>query len=918
MVSTIPGKHVRSHRRGSRIRRSAWATALTALAVALVLAFLLPGVAQAAGATVTRYDETDDHISYAGTWDTFDKAAAYKTAYARANTRGASVTIYFNGTRLDWIAMKGTGTGKADVYLDGVFKKTVDLAASSAIYQVAVWSTGDLPSGQHNVKISRSASCPAGKFVTLDAVDVTGTLIYGPPAVSGLSPASGSTAGGAPVVVSGTNFNDASAVTFGGVDAPSFSVDSSTMITAVAPPHEAGTVGVIVTTPSGSSADISADNYLYATVTTPTITGISPASGGSGTAVVITGTGFIGLAGPGAVTFGGTEAAGYVVDSPTQITVVAPPHGAGTFQVKVKAAGGTTADTPADDFTFLTRYDQTDSRFAYAGTWATFTTTQAWKGGYGRTNASGGSVTLTFVGTRLSWIAMKGTTTGQADVYVDGAFQTTVDLAASTASYRQDVWSTGDLPDAVHTVKIVRSAKSLSGKYLTIDAVDVVGTLLGSGRIEQADTRLAYAGTWASVSATGASGGSYRRATGSGAAVYVDFTGVGLSWIATKGSGMGKAWVSVDGGTAQSVDLAAGTTAYKQKVWDSGPLTLGDHEAKIWWDTSNASGKYVTVDAFDVLGSLRQAYLWHRYEQSDLRLLYTDSWSTVTASGASGASYKRTSSPSAYFDLLFSGRQFDWIATTGPAMGKADVSIDGGPAVTVDLSSAATLDQQKVWVSPLLPDAIHRVQISVSKTSAPGAYIDVDAVDVHGSLPSLSSTTAAKTMWAEQRLKELSYLPGAVNGTADVKTKGAVIAFEKWEGLSRDGVISSTVLARLHTATRPKPTRSGTTNPWIEVDKTKQLLLFCKNGAVLYTIPVSTGSASVGMITPSGTFSIISKTPPRGHLYYPMAITSAIAIHGYPKVPTSPASHGCIRTQNWDQDVIYPLTPMKTRVYVHY
>jgi L,D-transpeptidase catalytic domain/IPT/TIG domain/Putative peptidoglycan binding domain len=888
------------------------------MAVVLTPLFLVPGAANAADPpAVTRYDQTDEHIDYVGTWDTFERTAAYKTAYARANTRGASVTIYFNGTSLSWIAMKGSSTGKADVYLDDVFQKTINLSASSAVYQVAVWSTGELPSGRHKVTISRSTSTPAGTFVTLDAVDVAGTLAYGPPAITGLSPVSGSTAGGASVTISGTDFTDASAVAFGNADAASFTVESSTMITAVAPLHSAGTVSVKVTTPSGSTADTSADDYQYADVTVPTITGISPATGASGDSVVITGTGFIGLAGPDAVTFGGVSAAGYTVDSLTQITAVAPSHDSAKVRVEVKAAGGTTADTPADDFTYVTRYDQSDSRFSYAGTWAAYSTTSAWKGSYDRMNTSGGSVTLTFTGTRLSWIATKGTTTGQADVYVDGAFDATVDLAAPAASYRQEVWSTGDLSNAVHTVKIVRSAASLSGKYITIDAVDVVGTLLGGGRTEQTDAHLAYAGTWSVVSATGASGGSYRRVSGSGAAVYVDFTGIELAWIATTGSGMGKAWVSVDGGTAQSVDLAAGTTAYKQKVWDSGPLALGDHEVKIWWDADNASSKYISADAFDVLGSLRQAYLWHRYEQTDVRLLSTGSWSIVAVSGASGGSYKQTSSTSAFFDFVFSGRQFEWIATTGPAMGKAQVSIDGGAPVTVDLFGATSLDQQKVWTSPALPDGDHRVQIWVSETSAPGAYIDVDAVDVHGSLPSLSSASAAKTMWAEQRLKELSYLPGVVNGVFDTKTRGAVVAFEKWEGLPRDGVIGTAVWARLHTATRPKPTRIGTTDPWIEVNKTKQVLLFCKDGAVLYTIPVSTGSASVGMITPSGTFSIISKTPPRDHLYYPMAITSGIAIHGYPTVPTTAASHGCVRTQNWDQDVLYPITPMRTRVYIY-
>jgi hypothetical protein len=917
VLSTIPVPLVRPHRRSWHVLRRAGALTLTVLAIVMAVLFAMPGAARAADPTVTRYDETDAHITYTGTWDTFGRTAAYGGAYARANTRHTSATIYFSGTRLDWIAMKGTSTGKAEVYLDDVLTGIVDLASSTAHYQQKVWSTGDLPSGRHKVQISRSLSTPPNTFITLDAVDVAGTLVYGPPAVTGVGPVSGSTDGGNTIVISGSGFSEASAVTFGNADAASFAVESATRITAVAPSHDAGTVGVKVTTPWGLSPDTSAEDYLYAEVSVPTISGLSPALGAPGTSVVITGTGFIGLDGPGAVTFGDTDAAGYTVDSPTQITAVAPLRSAGQVQVKVKAAGGTTADTLADDFTFLTRYDQSDSRFSYTGTWAAYSTAAAWNGNYGRTSVSGGSVTLTFVGTRLAWIATKGTTTGQADVYVDGAFQTTVDLAAPAATYQQQVWSTGDLSKAVHTVKIVRSAASPSGKYLTIDAVEVVGTLLGKGRIEQGDARLAYPGTWAAVSAAAASGGSYKRALGSGAAVYVNFTGVELAWIATTGPAMGKAWVSVDGGTAQSVDLAAGTTAYRQKVWASGPLALGDHEVKIWWDTANASGKYITADAFDVLGSLRQAYLWRRYEQADLRLLYTDSWSTVTTPGASGGGYKQTNSRSAFFDFMFSGRQFEWIATTGPAMGKAQVSIDGGASVTVDLFGLATLDQQKVWSSPVLPDGYHRVQIWVSTASATGAYIDVDAVDVHGSLPAVSTTTLAKTMWAEQRLRELSYLPGVVNGVFDSKTRGAVIAFEKWEGLPRDGVIGAAVWARLHTATRPRPTRAGSTDPWIEVDKTKQVLLFCKKGAVVYTIPVSTGSGSVGMVTPSGTFSIISKTPPRDHLYYPMAITSGIAIHGYPTIPTYPASHGCIRTQNWDQDVLYPLTPMGTRVYIH-
>ena len=55
---------------------------------------------------------------------------------------------------------------------------------------------------------------------------------------------------------------------------------------------------------------------------------------------------------------------------------------------------------------------------------------------------------------------MKGTTTGMADVYLDGAKKATINLAASTASYRVKVWSTGTLAPGSHKVEIVRSSCS--------------------------------------------------------------------------------------------------------------------------------------------------------------------------------------------------------------------------------------------------------------------------------------------------------------------------------------------------------------------------------------------------------------------------------------------------------------------------
>lgn len=68
----------------------------------------------------------------------------------------------------------------ADVYLDGVKKATVDLAAPESTYQVNAWSTGSIPEGTHMVEIVRSSTSASDKRLTLDALEVWGTIRTGP------------------------------------------------------------------------------------------------------------------------------------------------------------------------------------------------------------------------------------------------------------------------------------------------------------------------------------------------------------------------------------------------------------------------------------------------------------------------------------------------------------------------------------------------------------------------------------------------------------------------------------------------------------------------------------------------------------------------------------------------------------------
>ena len=189
-----------------------------------------------------------------------------------------------------------------------------------------------------------TGSC-SGNY-TRDLITINVTL--GAPSVTGLSPASGTAAGGTSVTISGNNLSGATDVRFGGNSATAFAVNGS-QITATAPAGS-GTVHVTVTTAGGTSPTSAASQYSY--VDPPSITSISPNSGGiaGGTTVVISGSNFLGAS---AVKFGGTAASSYSVDSNVKITATAPAHAAGTVDVTVTSADGTSATGAADQYTFV-------------------------------------------------------------------------------------------------------------------------------------------------------------------------------------------------------------------------------------------------------------------------------------------------------------------------------------------------------------------------------------------------------------------------------------------------------------------------------------------------------------------------------------------------------------------------------------
>jgi hypothetical protein len=173
-------------------------------------------------------------------------------------------------------------------------------------------------------------------------------LASGEPTITKVSPTSGLTLGGTSMTITGTGLTGATQVRFGSVAAASFTVISSTSITAISPAHEAGLVDITVTTPAGTSAISLADHYKFR----PAVTSVSPTSGpaAGGTLVTIAGSGFI----PGAtiIRFGGAAATSVSCSSSERCTAISPKHEAATVNVTAVVNKVSSAKTSADRFTF--------------------------------------------------------------------------------------------------------------------------------------------------------------------------------------------------------------------------------------------------------------------------------------------------------------------------------------------------------------------------------------------------------------------------------------------------------------------------------------------------------------------------------------------------------------------------------------
>lgn len=167
----------------------------------------------------------------------------------------------------------------------------------------------------------------------------------------------------------------------------------------------------------------------------------------------------------------------------------------------------------------------------------------------------------------------------------------------------------------------------------------------------------------------------------------------------------------------------------------------------------------------------------------------------------------------------------------------------------------------------------------------------------------------------EERLQDLHYRVPRPNRGFDHRTGDAVLAFHKVQGMRRVEGVTASTWKRLADPRRPKP-RSKSQKVHVEIDQTKQVLYVVRKGEIDEIVHTSTGA---GGATRDGVFHIHRKiagfSPNR--LYYPSYFDGTRAVHGWPQVPTYPASHGCSRVPYWTAKFLFGIMGygMEVRVY---
>ena len=388
-----------------------------------------------------RYEETDPSVSFSPGWNQDAGWFAWSGGTAQESmTPGTQATFSFTGTSVTWLGMRGPDSGIARVSVDGVFVSQVDMFARSYEVHIPVFVAKGLSNSGHTLTIEvtglkstdpQAASSPFA-LVIVDAFDVPAQVV--------------------------SQLQD---------------TDPDVTFTA------GWTAGDTSKSWSGWFATVSTTPGARATLTF------------NGTSVS-----WIGYRGPDAGianvyldgSFAGQVDLYFSAPREQAIVFTSPPLADGNHTITIEATGqkntaSSGTQVVVDAFDVMrpgTRFEETESSvitYTNPGDWVQGNLNRAWSlGTIAASNVPGARATFTFTGTSVSWIGSRKSTTGIANVYLDGAFVTQVDTYFPTDGLQDTIFTSPPLAAGSHTLTVEVTGQrnpASASTYVVVDAFDV-------------------------------------------------------------------------------------------------------------------------------------------------------------------------------------------------------------------------------------------------------------------------------------------------------------------------------------------------------------------------------------------------------------------------------------------------------------
>ncbi|NBD22992.1 S8 family serine peptidase [Paenibacillus glycinis] len=402
------------------------------------------------------------------------------------------------------------------------------------------------------------------------------------------------------------------------------------------------------------------------------------------------------------------------------------------------SSGAYTLGMNADRAHTTGTYEDTDSAFAFDGSW-TEHADAGYSGGTIKTLDAAGRAKFAFTGSKIELTALKDDTMGIADIYVDGVKAASPSLFSKTPQTKQTVFEQS-LQYGYHTIEVVWTGKADPAAKRTVHAINVDTIVVGDSDTftnvaEESDTAFNFKGAWSLQTNANYSGGQAQATSSSGAYAEFTFSGTNAVLKAATTPSSGKVTVIVDDelASAKTIDLYSEVSRYQVSVFNTGELAFGPHTLRIvnaHAKNDKSSGYATNVDAVVYLKPAGESL--KVYQDMSPFVKYTGVWTLHLSAKNSGGSAKYSDAAGNSAKLAFQGTKVALLSQTGPNRGMVDIYIDGQlvNAHPIDLYSATYKSKVNVFESSALPSGSHEVKVvnaGEKNEQSSGQVIAIDA-----------------------------------------------------------------------------------------------------------------------------------------------------------------------------------------------